>query len=763
MKKRAPGLFVASTSLVVALIACSLQGPCAIGRCAHAAGAGPRRAETDARGHAGARSEARGARRKRPRSSPRSRARASALRVAWPAAFRAASSGVSSAAWPRDHATTAVSRRAVGSNDAFHTEAYDRILDNPFLAAAAEPALHVLDRRRHGLVRQRAPLPAPGPAAAQGRRAHRGAAQLLPLRLPRAARRRRRSRSRPRSRRCPWRPEHRLVLVGLRGRAIEEKSAAAAPAHVPDRRIGLDAVARQAAAAEAGDGAPGRGAARAGPGRDRRLRRQLGAGAAAHLRRPPGRDPRGARRARGRRLDGGRRGHRARLPRGRPRCSSPGAINRVLLATDGDFNVGVTSVGELSRADRGEAQERRLPLGARLRRRATSRTRRWRCSPTAATATTRTSTREAEAQQGAGERGGRHARHDRQGRQDPGRVEPAPAWPATGWSATRTALLRAEDFDDDRKDAGEIGAGHTVTALYEVVPAGLPLDAGPGRRSSTSSRPRRAPRRRGDELHDRQAPLQGARGRRRAGSSRRPSPRAAGDGARLRAAALRRGRGRVRHAAARVGAPRRRATGRWCSSWRARGRATTHEGYRSEFLTSPRAPRSSRPPPGAGRALTALAPLFRVPAPRPHERDALAGSTRQPERHGVGPDSRELSSQHPEGSRRTSGPDHVEPPVAGAVALQQPGLDQVVARQRSQRDLRFPFAGDQHGVPVQRDLAPSAAHAERAAQRRRSALHARFDLRGERPSSEKSTVTLLSPFIVTTQPPRAGACRRPSP
>ena len=33
-------------------------------------------------------------------------------------------------------------------------------------------------------------------------------------------------------------------------------------------------------------------------------------------------------------------------------------------------------------------------------------------------------------------------------------------------------MLRTEDFDDDRKDAGEIGAGHTVTALYEVVPNG---------------------------------------------------------------------------------------------------------------------------------------------------------------------------------------------------------------------------------------------------------------------------------------------------
>ena len=31
-------------------------------------------------------------------------------------------------------------------------------------------------------------------------------------------------------------------------------------------------------------------------------------------------------------------------------------------------------------------------------------------------------------------------------------------------------MLRHEDFNNDKKDAGEIGAGHTVTALYEVVP-----------------------------------------------------------------------------------------------------------------------------------------------------------------------------------------------------------------------------------------------------------------------------------------------------
>ena len=37
-------------------------------------------------------------------------------------------------------------------------------------------------------------------------------------------------------------------------------------------------------------------------------------------------------------------------------------------------------------------------------------------------------------------------------------------------------LLRDEDFTNDAKDAGDVGAGHTVTALYEIVPAGAPLD-----------------------------------------------------------------------------------------------------------------------------------------------------------------------------------------------------------------------------------------------------------------------------------------------
>lgn len=34
-------------------------------------------------------------------------------------------------------------------------------------------------------------------------------------------------------------------------------------------------------------------------------------------------------------------------------------------------------------------------------------------------------------------------------------------------------VLKNEDFNNDKKDAGELGSGHTVTALYEIIPAGI--------------------------------------------------------------------------------------------------------------------------------------------------------------------------------------------------------------------------------------------------------------------------------------------------
>jgi Ca-activated chloride channel family protein len=47
-------------------------------------------------------------------------------------------------------------------------------------------------------------------------------------------------------------------------------------------------------------------------------------------------------------------------------------------------------------------------------------------------------------------------------------------------------ILAAQDFNDDIKDAGELGAGHSVTALYEIVPPGAGVD---GLRYQTSPIP----------------------------------------------------------------------------------------------------------------------------------------------------------------------------------------------------------------------------------------------------------------------------------
>jgi len=37
-------------------------------------------------------------------------------------------------------------------------------------------------------------------------------------------------------------------------------------------------------------------------------------------------------------------------------------------------------------------------------------------------------------------------------------------------------VLENQDFNDDKKDAGELGAGHTVTTLYEIIPVGVESD-----------------------------------------------------------------------------------------------------------------------------------------------------------------------------------------------------------------------------------------------------------------------------------------------
>ena len=96
--------------------------------------------------------------------------------------------------------------------------------------------------------------------------------------------------------------------------------------------------------------------------------------------------------------------------------------NRVILGTDGDFNVGVTSHGELVRLIEEKREHRRLPDRARLRHGQPQGRRRWKSWPSTATASTPTSTRLAEARKVFVE-DVRQPGADRQGREDPGRVQ----------------------------------------------------------------------------------------------------------------------------------------------------------------------------------------------------------------------------------------------------------------------------------------------------------------------------------------------------
>jgi Ca-activated chloride channel homolog len=53
-------------------------------------------------------------------------------------------------------------------------------------------------------------------------------------------------------------------------------------------------------------------------------------------------------------------------------------------------------------------------------------------------------------------------------------------------------VMASEDFADDRKDGGELGAGHSVTALYEIVPVGVETpvaESGPLRYQEVRPRP----------------------------------------------------------------------------------------------------------------------------------------------------------------------------------------------------------------------------------------------------------------------------------
>ncbi|MCF7731743.1 MAG: von Willebrand factor type A domain-containing protein [Akkermansiaceae bacterium] len=148
-----------------------------------------------------------------------------------------------------------------------------------------------------------------------------------------------------------------------------------------------------------------------------------------------------------------------------------GAVNRVILATDGDFNVGVTGQGELVSLVKAEAAKgislTVLGFGS---------------------GNLNDSMMEAISNDG----NGNYFYIDQQAEAkrifqqkltgtlvtiakdvkiqvefNPGKVK---AYRLIGYA---NRILRHQDFNNDKVDAGDIGAGHTVTAFYEIVPQGV--------------------------------------------------------------------------------------------------------------------------------------------------------------------------------------------------------------------------------------------------------------------------------------------------
>jgi Ca-activated chloride channel family protein len=149
----------------------------------------------------------------------------------------------------------------------------------------------------------------------------------------------------------------------------------------------------------------------------------------------------------------------------------PGGVNRVILATDGDFNVGVTSHGDLLRLI-----ERERESGVFL------------SVLGVGSGNLKDATMEMLANRGNGHYAYLDSLQEARRvllREADGTIEtvakdvkfqvefnPAivSAWKLIGYE---NRLMGAEDFNNDRKDGGEMGAGHTVTVLYEIVPVGV--------------------------------------------------------------------------------------------------------------------------------------------------------------------------------------------------------------------------------------------------------------------------------------------------
>jgi Ca-activated chloride channel family protein len=151
-----------------------------------------------------------------------------------------------------------------------------------------------------------------------------------------------------------------------------------------------------------------------------------------------------------------------------------GGVNRVILATDGDFNIGVTNQGDLIRLIEAKAKTgvflSVLGVGTDNLKDSTMQKLADKGNGNYAYLDSVDEARKVLVQQINGTLMTIAKDVKIQVEFNPARVA---SYRLIGYEKR---LLRKEDFNNDKIDAGEIGAGHTVTALYEVVPAGSEAD-----------------------------------------------------------------------------------------------------------------------------------------------------------------------------------------------------------------------------------------------------------------------------------------------
>ncbi len=384
----------------------------------------------------------------------------------WPPSFEVRRDASGAIAVIDEHSTPLPARPAVGSSGEFNTEAYDRIVDNPFLAVQQNPlSTFSIDVDTASYANMRRFLQ-------DGRLPPKDAVRIeellnyFPYRYPPPGD------DAPFSvnievAKAPWALEHRLVRIGLKAKDLPQEKRPASNlvflidvsgSMEPANKLPLLRSALKLLIANLQE-------------RDR-VAIVVYAGASG-LVLPSTNDPRAMIAAMDNLDAGGStnagEGIELAYKIAREKFIT-GGNNRVILCTDGDFNVGVTNEGDLTRVIEEKAKSKVflsvLGFGMGNYKDAMIEKLADKGNGNYAYIDTLQEARKVLVEQMGGTLFTIAKDVKVQVEFNPQMIS---AYRLIGYE---NRLLRAEDFKDDKKDAGEIGAGHTVTVLYELAPVG---------------------------------------------------------------------------------------------------------------------------------------------------------------------------------------------------------------------------------------------------------------------------------------------------